>query len=334
MLTVFDTPPPHFTKNEVKDILFSHYKIKANSKLLFSDRDQNFLIKDSFGKKYILKISNPSESIDYLKLQNETTLFIKSNNPDLRVPSLIDDIKSIKKDGIIYFFRLLKFIEGKFLKDVVLYDDSYFKLGEFMGILDISLDQVNHKFKNSDFHWDVQTIDLIKSRLTFIENENDKKIIRYFLDAYKANVEINDLKLRKMFIHNDGNDQNILVDRNGQFNGIIDFGDMVYSYRAAEPGICMAYVALGKGEPYKAMANILKGYHSKFPLKNIELEVITYISFIRICISVTMAAWRSKLFPSNKYLLISQEKAWNYLRKIRHEDLELFSKKIVDYARS
>jgi hypothetical protein len=47
-----------------------------------------------------------------------------------------------------------------------------------------------------------------------------------------------------------------------------------------------------------------------------------------------MAAWRTKLFPSNKYLLISQEKAWNYLRKIRHEDLELFSKKMVDYAQS
>jgi hypothetical protein len=106
-----------------------------------------------------------------------------------------------------------------------------------------------------------------------------------------------------------------LVDRNGRFNGIIDFGDMVYSYRAAEPAICMSYVALGKGESYKAMANILKGYHSKFPLKNIELEAITYISFIRLCISVTMAAWRTKLFPSNKYLLISQEKAWNYLRK-------------------
>ena len=245
-----------------------------------------------------------------------------------------DDIKSIKKDGIVYFIRLLKFIDGKFLKDIVLNDNSYFKLGEFLGRLDISLDQVEHKFKNSNFHWDVRAIDLTKSRVKFIDNENDKKTIGYFIDAYKSNVEINDLNLKMMFIHNDGNNQNILVDSNGIFNGIIDFGDMVYSYRAAEPAICMAYVALGKDEPHIAMANILKGYHSKFPLKNIELEAVTYISFIRLCISVTMAAWRTKLFPTNKYLLISQEKAWNYLRKIRHEDLELFSKKIVDYAQS
>ena len=334
MLNVFDTPLPNFSNNEIKDILFSHYKIKANSKLLFSDRDQNFLIIDSFAKKYILKISNSSESIDYLKLQSQTTLLIQSNDSDLRVPNLIDDIKSIKKDGIIYFIRLLKFIEGKFLKDIILNDDSYFKLGEFLGRLDISLDQVNHKFKNTNFYWDVRTIDLIKSRLTFIDNENDKKTIRYFLDAYKSNVEINDLKLRKMFIHNDGNDQNILVDRKGNFNGIIDFGDMVYSYQVAEPAVCMAYVALGKSESYRPMANVLKGYHSKFPLKNIELEAAIYISCIRLCISVTMAAWRTELFPSNKYLLVSQDQAWNFLRKMRDEDLEIFSKKMVDYAQS
>ena len=334
MLNVFDTPLPNFSNNEIKDILFSHYKIKANSKLLFSDRDQNFLIIDSFAKKYILKISNSSESIDYLKLQSQTTLLIQSNDSDLRVPNLIDDIKSIKKDGIIYFIRLLKFIEGKFLKDIILNDDSYFKLGEFLGRLDISLDQVNHKFKNTNFYWDVRTIDLIKSRLTFIDNENDKKTIRYFLDAYKSNVEINDLKLRKMFIHNDGNDQNILVDRKGNFNGIIDFGDMVYSYQVAEPAVCMAYVALGKSESYRPMANVLKGYHSKFPLKNIELEAAIYISCIRLCISVTMAAWRTELFPSNKYLLVSQDQAWNFLRKMRDEDLEIFSKKMVEYAQS
>ena len=37
---------------------------------------------------------------------------------------------------------------------------------------------------------------------------------------------------------------------------------------------------------------------------------------------------------SNKYLLISQERAWNYLREMRNEDLELFSKRIVEYAKS
>ena len=137
-----------------------------------------------------------------------------------------------------------------------------------------------------------------------------------------------------MFIHNDGNDHNILIDKNGFFNGIIDFGDMVYSYRAAEPAICMAYVALVKGGSFSSMANILKGYHSKLPLNNIELEAIAYISLMRLCISVTMAAWRTKLFPSNKYLLISQERAWNYLREMRNEDLELFSKRIVEYAKS
>ena len=334
MSTVFDTPPPNFPTHEVKDILLTEFSITGIPELLFSDRDQNFLITDSNKQKYILKISNSAEKLDDLVIQHKATLFIKSTDEDLKVPHQINKIKSINKDGSIYFIRLLEFIEGNFLKNINLDDLSYYKLGEFLGRLNLSLQNFDHKYKKTDFHWDVRAVNSIRSRLSSIDNQDDKNTISYFLEAYELNVQANDLKLSKMFIHNDGNDQNILIDNKGNVIGIIDFGDMVYSYRIAEPAICMAYVGLNNIDSHQPMFNVLKGYHSKFPLKNIELRSAIYIACLRLCISVTMSAWRTKLFPSNKYLSVSNNLAWNYLNKIKNEDLTILSNEMTNYVKS
>jgi Ser/Thr protein kinase RdoA (MazF antagonist) len=122
-------------------------------------------------------------------------------------------------------------------------------------------------------------------------------------------------------IHNDGNDHNVLVNEAGETTGIIDFGDMVFSYQVAEPAVCMAYVGLEKDDPISAMVHVLKGYHSVFPLNETELKSAIYLSSIRLCISVTMSAWRIKLFPENEYLSVSQKPAWELLYKLKQEDL-------------
>ena len=55
---------------------------------------------------------------------------------------------------------------------------------------------------------------------------------------------------------------------------------------------------------------------------------------MRSCITVTMAAYRKKLFPANKYISISEDQAWNFLEKMQNEDLNKWSDKLVKYAES
>ncbi|MBT3796513.1 MAG: hypothetical protein HOF97_03185 [Candidatus Marinimicrobia bacterium] len=47
-----------------------------------------------------------------------------------------------------------------------------------------------------------------------------------------------------------------------------------------------------------------------------------------------MSAWRTKLFPSNKYLSVSNNLAWNYLNKIKNEDLTILSNEMTNYVKS
>ena len=117
--------------------------------------------------------------------------------------------------------------------------------------------------------------------------------------------------MRKGIIHNDGNDYNIITDDKGIAIGIIDFGDMVYSYIASEPAIAMAYVSTDSRDPLFHMAFILKGFHKSLKLTDSELSFTIYLVCLRLSISVTMSNYRSRLFPKNTYLKVSEDRAWN-----------------------
>ena len=331
MSSVFSTRPPSFSEPEITEILAAQFELSGKSTDLYSDRDQNFLIQLDSDQKYVLKISNPAEQREILDLQNEATLFIHSKDSDIGVPLQIGEIKEYEKDGQKYFIRLVEYLEGNFLKDSTMSDSDHEKLGIYFGRLSQSLAGFSHPAADREFEWDVRATELIKSRLDNLESESGDKIVNHFLNEFEQNISPHELRMA--VIHNDGNDHNILVDEQGETSGIIDFGDMVYSYQVTEPAVCMAYVGLEKDDPFMPMAHVMKGYHSCFPLTDSELKSALYLSCVRLCISVTMSAWRMNLFPEIKYLSVSQKPAWDLLRKLENEDLKKWSQKLLDFVK-
>jgi len=331
MTSVFSTNPPNFSIQDIVKYLIINFDLYGKVTSLYSDRDQNFLIQSESNQKFILKISNPAEQLEVLELQNEATLYIRSREPNLGIPLQFGEIKEFNKDGKTYFVRLVEYLDGQFLKDSLDGKAVHEKLGIFFGTLSHSLAGFFHSAADREFEWDVRATELIKSRLAYFKSKSDIKTISHFLNEYKNNVLPIATELKMAVIHNDGNDHNILVDENGETTGIIDFGDMVFSYQVAEPAVCMAYLGLEKEDVFTPMAQVLKGYHSSFTLNNSELKSVIYLVCIRLCISVTMSAWRMKLFPENKYLSVSQKPAWDLLRKLEKEDLRDWSNRLMDF---
>ena len=108
---------------------------------------------------------------------------------------------------------------------------------------------------------------------------------------------------------------------------------MVYTYAAAEPAVCIAYAVLGKGAPLSIAADIINGFCFSSYLSLEEIKAIIYLVCIRLCISVTMAKYRSEIFPENKYLMVSNIKAWEFLYFMYQENLDIWSKRLVQYVR-
>ena len=335
-MSVFTTAQPNFSTNEATTIVQDHYGLTTNISSLTSDRDQNFLCSSS-EEKYVLKISNSDEEKDILEMQNECIHFIHKYDSALKVPSVVtgktdSKIITIEKEETRYYLRLVEYLPGQFFKDILHNNSTLYKLGSFLGRLHKSMSGFDHPAAHRDFPWNIVHTDFIKSHKHHISD--GAEIVDHFIELYEKNVLQNDTKLRKAVIHNDGNDHNILVNDKGNACGIIDFGDMVYSYIAHEPAVCMAYVALEKEEPLEPISQVLKGFHEKFPLTHDELLAVIYMVCMRLCVTVTMAGYRKKLFPDNEYLSISEDQAWNFLKKMQNENLHNWSTKLVKYAQS
>jgi len=69
------------------------------------------------------------------------------------------------------------------------------------------------------------------------------------------------------------------------------------------------------------------------PLNKHELNSIIYLMCMRLCISITMAVYRKKLFPENKYLIVSEMKARKFLKKMLDEDLSKWSNQLIEFVR-
>ena len=95
----------------------------------------------------------------------------------------------------------------------------------------------------------------------------------------------------------------------------------------------MAYIAINEERPLTAIGDLLKGYSSVHALNRVELYSAVYLMCLRLCTSVTMAAWRKRIFPDNEYLTISERSAWRFLKKMEKEDLGIWSEKLIEHAK-
>ena len=337
-MSIFTALPPSFTKPEIKNIVSDIFGLTVEIKLLESDRDQNFHLSNNGAEEFVLKIYNPSEHIDIITMQTNVLHHIRHSYSDfIEAPKIIDTINGdkvgrIKKNNIEYILRLVTYINGAQFKDIDDGSISYYDLGSFIGRLDIALESFSDPSAKRIFPWDVRNIDFLRKNSKIFNDRERERIISYYIKEYEKSVLPKQHLLRNSIIHNDCNDHNIIVKNDNKINGIIDFGDMVYTFLAGEPAVCIAYAVLGKDDPFSISAEILKGFHKTYALSDDEISSIIYLTCIRLSISVTMAKYRSEIFPENKYLMVSNIQAWEFLYFMYEEDLVDWSNRLVQYV--
>ena len=327
-MTLFTNNPPSFTHKEAIQIMDRFYSQKGTIKDLYSDRDQNFLF-ISGHKKYLLKIFNSIEKRQVIDMQIASMNHILNSDFPFKVPEPINNLKIINRNGDNYYVCLFKYMEGKFLFESKLKKNQYRNMGSLMGSLTKTLNNFDHPGGHRTFEWDLQNIDLLFDRVKHVKEKSGQKTIYHFFNNFNDRVSPLIGYLRKSIIHNDGNDHNIIMYANGNIKGIIDFGDMVYSYTVLEAAVCMAYIGQNNKNPLNNMERFLNGYQSIFPLRDEEIRCLIQMVCIRLCISVTMAAWRKTIFPSNSYLTISEKSSWALLDYLKTKDLDNCATKLI-----
>jgi 4-aminobutyrate aminotransferase-like enzyme/Ser/Thr protein kinase RdoA (MazF antagonist) len=327
LISATKPPRPAFSASDAAGFAQELYGITATARELPSERDQNFHLQCA-GEQFVLKISNAVESREVLDFQNQALARLAERGlaafcPRVRAAKSGELIAAVKHaDGRAHLARLLSYLPGAFLAHVNPHTpELLYSLGHLFGRMDDALAGFSHPAMQRELKWDSKhAAALIKRDLGGITDPARRAIVAQLLAQFETAVAPILPHLRQSVIHNDGNDHNILVSRDGargqRVSGIIDFGDLVQTYTVSELAVASAYAMLEKADPVMAAAHIARGYHAAFPLTEPELAALFHFICLRLCLSVTISACQRQLEPDNDYLVISEKPAWALLEKL------------------
>ncbi len=159
-MSVISFPPSRFSPSEAHQIAKTLYGFEVSVKVLDSERDQNFYLKREDGKEFVLKISNPAEDVELIKLQVASLKHIANFDSSIQVPSTIQTVsgKFISwHNGC--FIRLQSFLAGHFIKDIE-NPESFLleEFGAFLGKLDVAFREFGYPDLKRKWIWDVEIL--------------------------------------------------------------------------------------------------------------------------------------------------------------------------------
>ncbi len=288
--------------NSAQAIAEKYFGIQASAHELPSERDRNFLLTAKRGEKFVLKIANAREEKEVLEAQNAMMSHLAE-----RVSFCPRVVTALSGEELVFvenqLVRVLTYLPGKPLGTIKFQTpDLLHDFGRKLGQLSRGLVGFDHAGAHRDFHWDL-------AKGAQVVRQYGPRIKADWLKELVMEVRVGALGegVRRSVIHADANDYNVLVDEERrEVVGLIDFGDVVYSYTVGDLAIAVAYVVLGKEDPFVAAAPLIEGYQEEFELTKDELAALWPLARLRLCMSVCLAAYQQEQNPENEYLGISQ----------------------------
>ncbi|MET0944798.1 MAG: phosphotransferase, partial [Flavobacterium sp.] len=310
-----------FSEETIQGLVKEHYGLNVTVKALNGYDELNFLLSNEKNEKYILKVSNESHPFPFLEAQINIIQHLKKSDisdcfQHFSINKQGEELTKIIRDSKTYYIRILNFLEGTFWVDAKeKTSELHHNLGSFLGSMDHALQDFSHPAMHRSYTWDISRASEAGDNLKHILNHEKRRIAGYFLLQFDTEVVPEIHRLRHAYIHNDANDYNILVQGN-RINGLIDFGDMVYTVLVNNLAIACTYAMLDEEDPLAVAASIVTGYHKTYALQEKELDLLYYLIAGRLCISVTQSAYNASLDSNNEHHFITEKPAWNLLYKL------------------
>lgn len=305
-----------------QQVLKGIWGIDACLTSLNGEYDLNFLA--SGPQDYVLKVMRVGCDIALIDMQCRALEHIAAQAPSVAVSAVIkttggDFYTTVPdaqgQDRVVW---LLQKIEGRNFADfrpqsIALLGD----VGRSVGAMGRALAEFTHASLVRDFKWNLMQADWINGDIDVISNAERRSLIAEIaaeFEAIKSDVD----KLPSVAIHNDVNDYNIIV--NGTLScaphvtGMIDLGDMCAAPRICDLAITCAYMVLGQSDPEAALAAVVAGYHSAWPLTADEVALLWPLLRMRLAVSVVNSTQMALENPDDPYVVISQQPAWTFLQ--------------------
>lgn len=319
------TAAPNLSISEIQSLSARLYGIEGSVRSLASERDQNCCIEQANGTRYVLKISNPSESAAIVDFQNAALNHVAKTSPDLPTPRVVRTLAGhtseqvTLSDGMQTRVRMLTYLDGVQIKETARTPEQRRTMGNCLARLDLSLKGFSHPAAGHDLLWNVSAAHRLTDKLEFVADPARRKLAGAFMTRFKEHVLPRLPALRAQVIHNDYHLYNVLVapEEQDRITGIIDFGDMLYAPLVGEVATAAAFHMTGCDDPFEGPAQFVGAYHRKLALMDIEQEIVADLMATRQLITALISEWRAICYPNNRaYIMRHNPAAWEALSQM------------------
>jgi 4-aminobutyrate aminotransferase-like enzyme/Ser/Thr protein kinase RdoA (MazF antagonist) len=314
-------PCPEVSTDQAAELLSIHYALAGSLKELGSHQDRNFLLDCGDGRRFVLKICHGDYSPTELAAQHAALRHLRDQS-DVRVPSVMpaldgQDLLSLEVAGHAVHVRLLEFIDGRSLAHVEhLSQQVVTGLARLCARVDVALANFEHPGLERILQWDPRHASaLIKHLLPVIENPEERACIAKAADLAHARLLPLIAALPVQAIHMDITEYNVVWSRDDramwQLQGLIDFGDLVRTWRIADLSVtCAALLHHAQGDPLCILPAI-QAYHAINPLLPQELQALWPLIVARSAVLVLSSEQQASIEPDNAYIQANLDSEWN-----------------------
>lgn len=278
------------------------------------EHDLNFRLKGA--QEVLVKLHAPDTDPAVLDMQIAVLDHLQRVAPDLPVSRQLRLAGQALVPCGGYQVRVLSWLPGQVWAKARRGAGSTAGLGRLLGRLDRALEGFAHPAAARVYGWDIGQADQHLSSLWAIEPSHKRDVVSGLIDDFVGTVRPVLTDCPRQVIHNDANDYNVLLDESGKVCGLLDFGDMVESWRIVELAVACAYALIGAPDPMSEILPLVAGYHAENPLREAEIAALFPLIKLRYAVSITMAAVQIRANPENAYLLISQDDVWRELQRL------------------
>ncbi len=321
-------------RQAIETLLRESYGLAGAITPLPGEHDLNYRIEAADGALYLLKLHAPGDADD-LAMQVAVLEHLAAAAPHLPVSralpartgakTVATDIRGPRTA------RLLTWLPGDiWSRAAARGGESIATLGRLLGELDRNLEDFAHAGARRAYAWDIGRAEMHLDTLRFIEDAEKRAAVEAVLQRFVAKVLPRLEACPRQVVHNDANDYNVLLDAGGRVSGLLDFGDMVETFRVVEIAVAGAYALIGAADPVETVGRLAAAYHAVNPISETEAELVFDLVCTRYAVSMCMAAKQIRDNPENTYLLVSQQDVWHELQRLRRENRALAVARIRD----
>ncbi|MEO6570445.1 MAG: phosphotransferase [Ilumatobacteraceae bacterium] len=304
MHDAFHFDPPDIDESTSAAIAAAHWRLSGLQRRLDGERSANTRFTTSAGRDVVLQVQSASERPDVIDLQTTAMQFLATTSPDLPLPRVVptitgESIAHVDVNGSTHLARMVTFLPGTtFDPDTPRPPSTYRSIGELLGRIAATLSDFHHPAASHFMPWDLANGVIVDTDIIAGASESTRAAIDTVSDRL-VDLTLTIGSLPRQIVHNDGHGGN-LIHADGEPDrvaGLIDFGDLVHTVRAADVAIIAESFAPAHEDPAGVVAAIAAGYHDHSPLSDAELDAVPELVLGRIALGMLLVDHRARHHP-------------------------------------